>query len=109
CGGLSQKLDRRENALMLIESAHIELARAMVKEVMALKKKLDKNSLKSKLMERFSLISPSTSSEAIATLPPTDMERLQNLAKDLIDNKKLYNKTRKSIFDSKRLHKTPTQ
>ncbi|KAG0038482.1 hypothetical protein BGZ82_000101 [Podila clonocystis] len=101
CGRLSQKIDRRESALNMLEKAHIELARAVVESI-----KSGKFLSGSPLLH--STNRPLLSAKGrFGSHQSLDMASLERMIQDLWKGKKQFHKTRKSIFAHKRIAPPP--
>ncbi|KAF9328876.1 hypothetical protein BG006_008005 [Podila minutissima] len=101
CGRLSQKIDRRESALNMLEKAHIELARAVVESI-----KSGKFLLGSPLI--YPTNRPLLSAKGrLGSHHSLDMASLERMIQDLWKGKKQFHKTRKSIFAHKRIASPP--
>ncbi|CAO3566515.1 unnamed protein product [Mortierella alpina] len=101
CGRLSQKIDRRESALNMLEKAHIELAREVLDSI-----KHDKFLVSSPVIPTtqhpllHAASAPSRNSVALQTI---DFSTLGNVTQEMYQDKKLFSKIRKSIFARKRI------
>ncbi|KAF9437672.1 hypothetical protein BGZ76_011652 [Entomortierella beljakovae] len=99
CGRLSQKIDRRESTLNLLEKAHIELAQTVLDKVK--QGKFSASSMeKSAETQRSFLVPPATDESARAQ--DVDHPSLESLTQYLYQDKKWYQQIRKSIFAHKR-------
>ncbi|KAG0082868.1 hypothetical protein BGZ92_011290, partial [Podila epicladia] len=97
CGRLSQKIDRRESALNMLEKAHIELARAVVESIKS-----------GKFLSGSPLLHPTnrpllSAKGRFGSHQSLDMASLERMIQDLWKGKKQFHKTRKSIFAHKRI------
>ncbi|KAG0341312.1 hypothetical protein BG000_009552 [Podila horticola] len=102
CGRLSQKIDRRESALNMLEKAHIELARAVLESIKS-----------GKFFLRSPLLTPTdrpllSAKGRLGSHQSLDMASLERMIQDLWKGKKQFHKTRKSIFAHKRIAPPPT-
>lgn len=97
CGRLSQKIDRRESALNMLEKAHIELARAVLESIKSGKFLSGSPLLHSTNRPLLSAKGRSGSHQSL------DMVSLEQMIQDLWKDKKRFHKTRKSIFAHKRI------
>ncbi|KAF9948146.1 hypothetical protein BGZ72_009909 [Mortierella alpina] len=130
CGRLSQKIDRREGALNMLEKAHIELARSVLASIKA--GTFQQTSGPAEAFDDKSANAASTApvvsyrtnchdntDDISKDKKPTneadnnnnraatvDYATLQKVAKDLFSDKKRYKKARKSIFAKKRYVRT---
>ncbi|KAG0026496.1 hypothetical protein BGZ81_006315 [Podila clonocystis] len=101
CGRLSQKIDRRESALNMLEKAHIELARAVVESIKS-----------GKFLSGSPLLHPTnrpllSAKGRFGSHQSLDMASLERMIQDLWKGKKQFHKTRKSIFAHKRIAPPP--
>ncbi|KAF9388213.1 hypothetical protein CPB97_001441 [Podila verticillata] len=97
CGRLSQKIDRRESALNMLEKAHIELARAVLESIKS-----------GKFLSGSPLLHPTNrpllnAKGRSGSHPSLDTASLERMIQDLWKDKKRFHKTRKSIFAHKRI------
>ncbi|KAF9169545.1 hypothetical protein BGX21_010296 [Mortierella sp. AD011] len=96
CGRLSQKIDRRESTLNMLEKAHIELAQTVLERV----KHGKFAEPKSTNMHGSFLMPPKPDTTTVVqTMDPPSLE---SIVQDLYQDKKWYRKFRKSIFAHKR-------
>ncbi|KAF9981872.1 hypothetical protein BGZ75_006774 [Mortierella antarctica] len=101
CGRLSQKIDRRESALNMLEKAHIELAREVLDSI-----KHGKFLISSPVIPTTQhplLHAASAPGRDSAALQSIDFSTLGNITQEMYRDKKLFNKIRKSIFARKRI------
>ncbi|KAF9287092.1 hypothetical protein BGZ68_002245, partial [Mortierella alpina] len=128
CGRLSQKIDRREGALNMLEKAHIELARSVLGSIKAGTFRLtprqeeafddksvnaastapvisyqpNSHDMTDDINKEGKHISEDNASEINNNGATVDYATLQKVAKDLFTDRKRYKKARKSIFAKKR-------
>ncbi|KAF9190128.1 hypothetical protein BGZ51_008917 [Haplosporangium sp. Z 767] len=98
CGRLSQKMDRRESTLNMLERAHIELARAVLESIKA--GLFPVTTSNAALASKRSLGTGNTATTIDSST--SDYVAVQKMAVDLFRIRKLYNRTRKSVFSKKR-------
>ncbi|KAF9278711.1 hypothetical protein BGZ68_008409 [Mortierella alpina] len=101
CGRLSQKIDRRESALNMLEKAHIELAREVLDSI-----KHNKFLVSSPVLPATQhplLHAASALSRNSAALQSIDFSTLGKITQEMYQDKTLFNKIRKSIFARKRI------
>ncbi|KAF9426463.1 hypothetical protein BGZ94_006490 [Podila epigama] len=103
CGRLSQKIDRRESALNMLEKAHVELARAVLEAVKAGKFQLGSPSLGPTTDQTLL----SAKDNRLGSQQGLDSMSLEQMTLDLWKDKKRFHKTRKSIFAHKRITNPP--
>ncbi|KAG0210463.1 hypothetical protein BGX28_009273 [Mortierella sp. GBA30] len=101
CGRLSQKIDRRESALNMLEKAHIELARSVLDSIRHGKFLI--NSPVIPITQRPLLGAISTSNRDSAAVQNVDFAMLEKMIQELYQDKKWFSKIRKSIFAHKRI------
>ncbi|KAG0345874.1 hypothetical protein BG004_002866 [Podila humilis] len=102
CGRLSQKIDRRESALNMLEKAHVELARAVLESI-----KSGKFHTGSPLLQPVIDRSHLSSKDLCGSHQSLDVAALERMIQDLWQDKKRFHKTRKSIFAHKRITPPP--
>ncbi|KAF9950292.1 hypothetical protein BGZ72_008038 [Mortierella alpina] len=101
CGRLSQKIDRRESTLNMLEKAHIELAREVLDSI-----KHGKFLVNSPIISATQhplLHAASNPSRNSAALQSIDFATLGKITQEMYQDKKLFSKIRKSIFAHKRI------
>jgi hypothetical protein len=110
CGRLSQKIDRRENALNMLEKNHIELAREVLDSIQygpgllhhpsgPFTKQQQQQPLLDPRKENTTAVAADV---ATAAGQSVDAATLESTVQDLYRDKKRYRKTRKSIFAHKK-------
>ncbi|KAG0320629.1 hypothetical protein BGZ99_004401 [Dissophora globulifera] len=105
CGRLSQKIDRRESALNMLEKAHIELAQQVLDTVKHGKFTFNGPTPTISITQQRPLLQSSPTkqdSEGAQSIDDTNTTALETTVQELYRDKKLYRKMRKSIFAHKR-------
>ncbi|KAF9109968.1 hypothetical protein BGX27_006945 [Mortierella sp. AM989] len=101
CGRLSQKIDRRESTLNMLEKTHIELAQEVLEKIKQGKFIIPHpNDDKPTNLHGSFLMPPKL--DTAAAIQTMDSLSLESMAENLYQDKKWYHKIRKSIFAHKR-------
>ncbi|KAF9355163.1 hypothetical protein BGX26_006899 [Mortierella sp. AD094] len=101
CGRLSQKIDRRESTLNMLEKTHIELAQTVLERVKHGKFVEPKSTNKSTTNMHGSFLMP-PKPDTTTAVQTMDHPSLESMVQNLYQDKKWYHKFRKSIFAHKR-------
>ncbi|KAF9178756.1 hypothetical protein BGZ51_007521 [Haplosporangium sp. Z 767] len=107
CGRLSQKIDRRESTLNMLEKAHIELAKEVLESVKHGRFLYNPSSpaltsTAAATQQRPLLQNSTSKTETTSGIQSIDISDLEKLVQELYKDKKLFHKVRKSIFAHKR-------
>ncbi|KAF9200419.1 hypothetical protein BGZ49_009359 [Haplosporangium sp. Z 27] len=100
CGRLSQKIDRRESTLNMLEKAHIELAQAIMERIKHGKFSVPTSTDKETSSQGDFLVPPKP--DGTTTVQTVDTPSLEAMVRSLCQDGKWYRKFRKSIFAHKR-------